>query len=55
VGALAGRARRTLPVCVDPVRSADTRHLTGDLVPDRPIDRTPNRNDMPRIEPQAPG
>src|SRR5437762_1324639 len=48
---LAARGRLTLPVWVDHVGSADTRYVTGDLVNDWPIERQPELNAMPRIEP----
>jgi CRISPR-associated protein Cas5t len=47
----AERGRLTLPVWVDHVGSAGTRHVTGDLVPDWPLDRAPPAESMPRIEP----
>ena len=57
-GAVTGRAflraergRLTLPVWVDHVGSAGTRHVTGNLVPNWPIERAPDVNDMPRIAP----
>jgi CRISPR-associated protein Cas5t len=48
---LAERGRLTLPVWVDHVGSAGTRYVTGDLVPDWPIERPPERVQMPRIGP----
>jgi CRISPR-associated protein Cas5t len=48
---LAERGRLTLPVWVDHVGSARTRYVTGNLFPDWPIDRMPERTQMPRIEP----
>jgi CRISPR-associated protein Cas5t len=48
---LAERGRLTLPVWVDHVGSAGTRHVTGDLRRDWPIDRAPEREQMSRIEP----
>jgi CRISPR-associated protein Cas5t len=48
---LAERGRLTLPVWVDHVGSARTRHVTGNLVPNWPIERAPDVNDMPRIAP----
>ncbi len=43
--------RLNLPVWVDHVGSAGTRYVTGNLVPDWPLDRMPERERMPRIEP----
>jgi CRISPR-associated protein Cas5t len=48
---LAERGRLTLPVWVDHVGSAGTRYVTGNLVPDWPIEKSPERDAMPRIEP----
>jgi CRISPR-associated protein Cas5t len=48
---LAERGRLTLPVWVDHVGSARTRYVTGNLVPDWPFDRAPERTQMPCIEP----
>lgn len=48
---LAERGRLTLPVWVDHVGSAGTRYVTGNLVGDWPIDRAPERAQMPRIAP----
>jgi CRISPR-associated protein Cas5t len=48
---LAERGRLTLPVWVDHVGSAQTRHVTGDLHCDWPMDRAPAVNDMPIIQP----
>jgi CRISPR-associated protein Cas5t len=48
---LADRGRVTLPVWVDHVGSAGTRHVTGDLHVDWPIDRAPEPQQMPAIEP----
>lgn len=45
------RGRFSLPVWVDHVGSAGTRYVTGNLVPDWPLDRIPERRQMPRIEP----
>lgn len=50
---LAERGRLTLPVWVDHVGSAGTRHVTGDLCGDWPIDREPTPELMPLIEPPA--
>src|SRR5262249_729455 len=52
---LAERGRLTLPVWVDHVGSAETRHVTGDLHPNWPIDRQPDVQQMPRIEPPEKG
>jgi CRISPR-associated protein Cas5t len=52
---LAERGRLTLPVWVDHVGSAGTRYVTGDLVPDWPLERAPDLQSMPRIEPPAEG
>jgi CRISPR-associated protein Cas5t len=48
---LAERGRLTLPVWVDHIGSAGTRHVTGDLQRDWPIDRVPDISAMPSIEP----
>ena len=48
---LAPRGRLTLPVWVDHVGSSGTRYVTGNLVPQWPIDRPPNLEDMPQIGP----
>jgi CRISPR-associated protein Cas5t len=48
---LVERGRLTLPIWVDHVGSAGTRYVTGNLVPDWPIDRVPERAQMPRIAP----
>jgi len=48
---LAERGRLTLPVWVDHVGSAGTRHVTGDLQPNWPLDCSPELEKMPRIEP----
>jgi CRISPR-associated protein Cas5t len=48
---LADKGRLTLPVWVDHVGSAGTRHVTGDLHADWPLDREPPLEAMPRIEP----
>jgi CRISPR-associated protein Cas5t len=48
---LAERGRLTLPVWVDHVGSAGTRYVTGDLIPNWPIDRVPERSEMPLIAP----
>jgi CRISPR-associated protein Cas5t len=48
---LAERGRLTLPVWVDHVGSSGTRYVTGNLVPEWPIDRAPNANEMPQIAP----
>ena len=48
---LAERGRLTLPVWVDHVGSAGTRHVTGNLVPNWPIERAPDAEKMPRICP----
>jgi CRISPR-associated protein Cas5t len=50
---LAERGRLTLPVWVDHVGSARTRHVTGDLVPDWPLHQPPDPERMPRIEPPS--
>lgn len=54
---LADKGRLTLPVWVDHVGSAGTRFVTGDLVPDWPIQQRPVLNRMSKISPpeeQAP-
>jgi CRISPR-associated protein Cas5t len=48
---LAERGRITLPVWVDHVGSSGTRHVTGNLVPDWPIENAPAVEQMPRITP----
>jgi CRISPR-associated protein Cas5t len=48
---LADKGRLTLPVWVDHVGSAGTRHVTGDLHGDWPLDRAPTPDAMPVIEP----
>ena len=48
---LAERGRLTLPIWVDHVGSAGTRHVTGNLVPNWPIERAPDAEKMPRICP----
>lgn len=48
---LAERGRLTLPVWVDHVGSSGTRHVTGKLVPDWPIENAPAVEQMPRIAP----
>jgi CRISPR-associated protein Cas5t len=48
---LAGCGRVTLPVWVDHVGSAGTRHVTGDLVREWPVGREPDRKLMAKIEP----
>jgi CRISPR-associated protein Cas5t len=50
---LADRGRFTLPVWVDHVGSAGTRHVTGDLCADWPIEREPPAEAMPIIQPPA--
>jgi CRISPR-associated protein Cas5t len=50
---LAERGRLTLPVWVDHVGSAGTRYVTGDLVGDWPLERAPDLERMPRIEPSS--
>src|SRR5262249_51815729 len=48
---LAERGRFTLPVWVDHVGSAGPASVTGNLVSNGPIERSPERGLMPRIEP----
>ncbi len=50
---LADRGRLTLPVWVDHVGSAGTRHVTGDLQRDWPMDRAPEVSAMPLIQPTS--
>jgi CRISPR-associated protein Cas5t len=50
---LAETGRLTLPVWVDHVGSAGTRHVTGDLRKDWPLEKTPALETMPCIEPPA--
>jgi CRISPR-associated protein Cas5t len=45
------RGRLTLPVWVDHVGSAGTRHVTGDMVPEWPLDHAPDTPKMPKIVP----